>query len=82
MTTFRLRNLGIAGVLAAAAAVLIGVYVTSYRNQVQSGANLVSVYVATRDIPEDTEAKVYRVESTDEPTSTGVFIHAQRMRLL
>jgi Flp pilus assembly protein CpaB len=55
MTAFRLRNLGIAGALAAAAAVLIGLYVTSYRNHVESGADLVSVYVAARDIPEDTE---------------------------
>lgn len=38
--------------------------------------------VAKHFLAEDTEAKVYRVESTDEPTSTGVFIHAQRMRLL
>jgi Flp pilus assembly protein CpaB len=58
MTAFRLRNLGIAGVLAAGAAVLIGFYVTSYRNHVESGANLVSVFVAARDIPEDTEGSV------------------------
>jgi Flp pilus assembly protein CpaB len=58
MTAFRFRNLSLAGVLAAVAAVLVGVYVTSYRNQVESGADLVSVFVAARDIAEDTEGSL------------------------
>ena len=33
-------------------------------------------------LAEDTESRVYRVETTDEPTSTGVYINAERMRLL
>lgn len=33
-------------------------------------------------LAEDTESKVYRVEGTDEPTLTGVFINAERMRVL
>ncbi len=33
-------------------------------------------------LAEDTEAKVHRVESTEEPTSSGVFITAERMRVL
>lgn len=33
-------------------------------------------------LAEDTESKVYRVETTEEPTSSGVFIHAERMRVI
>lgn len=33
-------------------------------------------------LSEDTEAKVYRVESTEEPTSSGVYISAERMRVI
>ncbi|WOP17851.1 Type 1 glutamine amidotransferase-like domain-containing protein [Raineyella sp. LH-20] len=33
-------------------------------------------------LAEDTEAKVYRVEGTEEPTSSGVYINAERMRVL
>src|SRR5919109_3370864 len=57
MNTFRARNLGLAGVLAALAGLLVGYYVTSYRSNVESGANLVSVLVAKRDITEDTQGK-------------------------
>jgi Flp pilus assembly protein CpaB len=41
--------------LAAAAAILIGIYVISYRNSVTDGAGLVKVMVATRDIPAGTD---------------------------
>jgi Flp pilus assembly protein CpaB len=41
--------------LAAAAAILIGIYVISYRNSVTHGAGLVKVLVATRDIPAGTD---------------------------
>jgi Flp pilus assembly protein CpaB len=41
--------------LAAAAAILIGIYVISYRNSVTHGAGLVKVMVATRDIPAGTD---------------------------
>jgi Flp pilus assembly protein CpaB len=41
--------------LAAAAAILIGIYVVSYRNSVTHGAGLVKVMVATRDIPAGTD---------------------------
>jgi pilus assembly protein CpaB len=40
--------------LAVLAAVLIGVYVVSYRNSVNNGADLVKVYVAAKDIPAGT----------------------------
>ena len=41
--------------LAVLAAVLVGVYIVSYRNSVNSGAGLVKVLVATRDIPAGTD---------------------------
>ena len=55
MTTSRLRNLALPLALAALAAVLVGVYVVSYRNSVTHGAGLVKVLVATRDIPAGTD---------------------------
>jgi Flp pilus assembly protein CpaB len=44
----------IAGSLAVAGALLVLLYVASYRHNVQTGAGLVPVYVASRDIPEGT----------------------------
>jgi pilus assembly protein CpaB len=41
--------------LAVLAAVLVGIYVTSYRKSVTHGASLVTVLVASRDIPAGTE---------------------------
>ena len=55
MSSFRLRNVSLAAVLAGAAAILVAVYVTSYRDKVDSGADLVSVFVAAREIAEDTD---------------------------
>lgn len=55
MTTSRLRNVALPLGLAALAAVLIGIYVISYRNSVTRGAGLVKVMVATRDIPAGTD---------------------------
>ena len=55
MTKSRLRNLALPLGLAAAAAILIGIYVVSYRNSVTHGAGLVEVIVATRDIPAGTD---------------------------
>jgi Flp pilus assembly protein CpaB len=51
----RVRNLALPLGLAAAAAILIGIYVVSYRNSVTHGAGLVKVMVATRDIPAGTD---------------------------
>jgi Flp pilus assembly protein CpaB len=51
----RVRNLALPLGLAAAAAILIGIYVISYRNSVTHGAGLVKVMVATRDIPAGTD---------------------------
>jgi Flp pilus assembly protein CpaB len=55
VTKSRLRNLALPLGLAALAAVLIGIYVVSYRNSVTHGAGLVKVLVATRDIPAGTD---------------------------
>jgi Flp pilus assembly protein CpaB len=55
VTKSRLRNLALPLALAALAAVLIGIYVVSYRNSVTHGAALVKVIVATRDIPAGTD---------------------------
>lgn len=54
MTRTRLRNLAVPIGLAVLAAVLVGAYIVSYRNSVNSGAGLVKVLVATRDIPAGT----------------------------
>ena len=55
MTTSRLRNLALPLALAVMAAVLVGLYVVSYRNSVTHGAGLVKVLVAARDIPAGTD---------------------------
>jgi Flp pilus assembly protein CpaB len=55
VTKSRLRNLALPLGLAALAAILIGIYVVSYRNSVTHGAGLVKVIVATRDIPAGTD---------------------------
>jgi len=55
VTKSRLRNLALPLGLAALAAILIGIYVVSYRNSVTHGASLVKVIVATRDIPAGTD---------------------------
>jgi Flp pilus assembly protein CpaB len=51
----RVRNLALPLGLAAAAAILIGIYVISYRNSVTHGAGMVKVIVAARDIPAGTD---------------------------
>ena len=54
MTKSRLRNLALPIGLAVLAAVLVGIYVISYRNSVNHGADLEKVLVAARDIPAGT----------------------------
>jgi pilus assembly protein CpaB len=49
--TYRLRNIGIAVVLAIVAALLTTFYVTNYKRNVQQGEEKVAVYVASHDIP-------------------------------
>jgi Flp pilus assembly protein CpaB len=49
--SYRLRNIGIAVVLAVLAALLTIFYVTNYKRSVQEGEDLVPVFVAARDIP-------------------------------
>lgn len=52
--TYRLRNIGIAVALAVLAALLTIFYVTNYKRSVQEGEELVTVFVAARDIPTGT----------------------------
>ena len=54
LTKARLRHLAVPIGLAVLAAVLVGTYIVTYRNSVNSGAGLVKVLVATRDIPAGT----------------------------
>jgi pilus assembly protein CpaB len=54
VTKPRIRNLLVPMALAVLAAVLVGVYIVSYRNKVNQGAGLVKVLVASRDIPAGT----------------------------
>lgn len=54
MTSSKIRSYAIAGALAAGAAILVAIYVASYRKQVETGSQLVPVFVAARDIPEGT----------------------------
>jgi len=55
VTKSRLRNLALPIGLAVLAAVLVGIYVISYRNSVNHGADLEKVLVAARDIPAGTD---------------------------
>jgi len=52
--TYRVRNIGVAVALAAAAALLTSFYVTSYKRHVQRNEDHVTVLVAKRDIKEGT----------------------------
>jgi pilus assembly protein CpaB len=52
--TYRVRNIVIAVVLAAMAALLTSFYVTNYKKQVQQGEELEQVWVAKTDIPTGT----------------------------
>ena len=55
LSRYRVRNALVAGGLAALGALLVIAYVVSYRNNVKQGADLVTVYVAARDIPDGTD---------------------------
>ena len=54
MTTYRLRNIGIAVALAVVAALLTTFYVTNYKKNVQHQQQTVQVFVAAKDIPAGT----------------------------
>lgn len=58
LANYRLRNTLVAGGLALVGALLVFAYVSTYRKHVQTGADLVTVYVASRDIPAGTDAGV------------------------
>lgn len=52
--TYRVRNIVVAVVLAALAALMTSYYVTNYKRHVQQGEDHVKVYVASQDIPAGT----------------------------
>jgi Flp pilus assembly protein CpaB len=52
--TYRVRNIVVAVVLAALAALMTSYYVTNYKRHVQQGAKPATVYVASQDIPAGT----------------------------
>ena len=52
--TYRVRNIVVAVVLAALAALMTSYYVTNYKRHVQQGEKHVQVYVASHDIPAGT----------------------------
>jgi pilus assembly protein CpaB len=52
VTKYRAKNVGIAVALAAGAAILITIYLSSYRTHVDKGVDVVPVYVAAHDIRE------------------------------
>ena len=54
LSRYRLRNTLVAAGLALVGVLLVLLYVTGYRKDVQRGADLVQVFVAARDIPEGT----------------------------
>jgi Flp pilus assembly protein CpaB len=55
LKSYRARSIALAVGLAGAAALLVGLYIKNYRNDVNAGADLVTVLVAQRDIPTGTE---------------------------
>jgi Flp pilus assembly protein CpaB len=56
MTSYRIKNLGVAAGLAIAAIVLVAAYLTNYKRHVQNGEQHVAVYVASKPIPAGTPA--------------------------
>jgi Flp pilus assembly protein CpaB len=54
--SYRVRNFVIAAVLALLAGILTTMYVSGYKHRVQKGQGLVSVLVATQDVPTGTPA--------------------------
>jgi Flp pilus assembly protein CpaB len=56
MTSYRVRNLGVAAGLALAAVILVVAYLSNYKHHVQSGEAHITVYVASKPIPAGTPA--------------------------
>ena len=71
--TYRVRNIVIAVVLAALAALMTSYYVTNYKRHVQSDEKHVDVYVAAKDIPAGTSgADAVRMLTKKEVTQAAV----------
>jgi Flp pilus assembly protein CpaB len=71
--TYRVRNIVIAVVLAALAALMTSFYVTNYKRHVQQGEDHVQVFVASRDIPAGTPGSdAVHMLSGKQVTRSGV----------
>jgi len=71
--TYRVRNILIAVVLAALAALMTSYYVSNYKRHVQQGEKHVSVYVAAHDIPANTPGlEAAKMLTTKEVTKSAV----------
>jgi Flp pilus assembly protein CpaB len=71
--TYRVRNILIAVVLAALAALMTSYYVSNYKRHVQQGEKHVTVYVAAHDIPANTPgAEAAKMLSTKDVTKSAV----------
>jgi Flp pilus assembly protein CpaB len=71
--TYRVRNIVVAVVLAALAALMTSYYVTNYKRHVQSDEKHVEVYVAGKDIPAGTSgADAARMLAKKEVTQAAV----------
>jgi len=71
--TYRVRNILIAVVLAALAALMTSYYVTNYKRHVKQGEEHVTVYVAAHDIPANTPgAEAAKMLSTKDVTKSAV----------
>jgi len=71
--TYRVRNILIAVVLAALAALMTSYYVSSYKRHVQQGEKHVTVYVAAHDIPANTPgSEAAKMLSTKKVTKSAV----------
>jgi Flp pilus assembly protein CpaB len=71
--TYRVRNIVIAVVLAALAALMTSFYVTNYKRHVQQGEDHVQVFVASRDIPAGTPgSEAVRMLTSKQVTRAGV----------
>jgi Flp pilus assembly protein CpaB len=71
--TYRVRNILIAVVLAALAALMTSYYVSNYKRHVQQGEKHVTVYVAAHNIPANTAgAEAAKMLTTKEVTKSAV----------
>lgn len=83
--TYRVRNIVIAVVLAALAALMTSYYVTNYKRHVQQGEKHVQVYVASQDIPAgtagtDAMSMLKRKEVTKNAVAPGAIVKPEDIK--